>query len=865
MRAHLATLVEDFVRHGRQTAVVTHLGNRRLVTSWGDLGVLSARFAAGLEARCIRQGDRVLLWGGNRAEWIAAFFGCVLRGVIVVPLDAAGDLGFAARVCRETTPLLLVGEEVRLQQLQSAGLHIPTFSFGSFAETLPPPDEKPVAGLNRETPLQIIFTSGTTAEPKGIVHTHGNVLASLDPIESEIDRYRGYERLVHPLRFLHTLPLSHVFGQFMGLWVPPLLAAQVHFEARLEAPRLLRLTHEERISVIAAVPRVLELLRTYLLQLDPQLVQRVSAAKHKPALRRWWRFRKQHRLLGWKFWAFVCGGASLPEDLEQFWTGLGFALIQGYGMTETTALVTLNHPFRGTRGSIGKPLAGREVRIAPDGEILVRGVPIASKEWRAGQMQSRAGENGWLATGDLAAARDDGALVFAGRKSDTIVTAAGLNIHPQDLEAALQRTPAVRAAVVVPYESANGPQPVAVLILQPPATAKETAAADALAQANAQLASYQQMRRWLLWPQADFPRTTTGKVLRREVAAWAGRALAGGEAISAPEHDPLLQALRSLPGIASTGALKDDCRLSEDLHLDSLGLVELQTTLESRFGVELDESAFQQVRTVGDLRPLVNAPTAPFGRLPVLSGTGAGLSATTANPRADYPRWPWWTPVRWIRSGFLQAVAVPLVRLLLAPRVVREASSAEILDRPMLIVSNHVTAFDVPLVLYALPWRARVRVAVAMAAHLLLGWKHGRAEKHRLLSLLTPFAYWILSALFNLFPLPQGIGVRASFTHAGEALDRGMHVLLFPEGRRSADGTLGTFQSGIGLLTEQSGTPVLPVYLEGLGAIKQGRRRWFRPGSVTIHIGTPVRMQCSETAQTFTERLRAIVASLGRG
>jgi long-chain acyl-CoA synthetase len=158
-------------------------------------------------------------------------------------------------------------------------------------------------------------------------------------------------------------------------------------------------------------------------------------------LRRWWRFRAVHRRLGLKFWAFVSGGATLPADLESFWTTAGFALIQGYGMTETTALVTLNHPFKIARGSIGKPLAGREVRIGADGEILVRGASIAAQVWRHGRPAVRARTRDWLATGDLATRNAEGRTVFAGRKSDVIVTSAGLNIHPQDLEAVLRRQP----------------------------------------------------------------------------------------------------------------------------------------------------------------------------------------------------------------------------------------------------------------------------------------------------------------------------------------------------------------------------------------------------------------------------------------
>ncbi|MGA9719539.1 MAG: AMP-binding protein, partial [Acidobacteriaceae bacterium] len=441
-RPHLATLLQDFRRYGGDRAVVSHTGNRSLPSTYAELAQLSARFAAEFERLGIQSGDRILLWGQNSAAWIAAFYGCVLRGIVVVPLDAAGDPRFAQRVVAETSPRLLVGDPSLLQKLLPSDVS----ALALDATDLPAPDYAPAAHLNRSTPLQIIFTSGTTSEPKGIVHTHGNVLASLDPIEREIAKYRRYARPFHPLRFLQTLPLSHVFGQFMGLWVPPLFAAEVHFESRLDAPRLVQLIHDQRISVLAAVPRVLELLRSHLTRLDPALEDRLNAAARISALARWWFFRHQHRLFGWKFWAFVCGGATLQADLEHFWTGLGFALVQGYGMTETTALVTLNHPFHTARGSIGKPLAGREVRVAEDGEILVRGESIANAEWRGGHAQARTADEGWLRTGDLATHNDKGELIFAGRKSDVIVTSAGLNVHPQDLEAALSHQRGVRDA-----------------------------------------------------------------------------------------------------------------------------------------------------------------------------------------------------------------------------------------------------------------------------------------------------------------------------------------------------------------------------------------------------------------------------------
>ena len=174
------------------------------------------------------------------------------------------------------------------------------------------------------------------------------------------------------------------------------------------------------------------------------------------AWKRWWRFRDIHAAFGFKFWALISGGGALPGAVEQFWNGLGFVLVQGYGMTETAALITLNHPFHVARGTMGKPLPGREVKMQPDGEVLVRGAMISPATWSGGSLHRRADE--WLATGDLAETQATGELRFLGRKSETIVTGAGVNVHPEDLESALEQEPEVAACAVVPVQSPLGPE-----------------------------------------------------------------------------------------------------------------------------------------------------------------------------------------------------------------------------------------------------------------------------------------------------------------------------------------------------------------------------------------------------------------------
>jgi len=893
MRDHLATLLDDFRSYPREVAVIRYHGNRRRVTTYGELASLAGRFAALLVQQGIGPGDRVLIWAENGAEWMAVFYGCMLRGVLAVPLDVYGTAEFAERVCADVKPKLVVGDGLLLHRLAPQW---PRLEFEDWPNALPAEETSAVAGLSGETPLQILFTSGTTGDPKGIVLTHGNVLASIGPIEQGAQPYLRYERLIHPLRILHTLPLSHVFGQTMGLWVPPIFRAEIHFESRLVAPRLISTIHRERISVLAAVPRVFTLLKNHLEGEDAKLAARIDRSENIGALRRWWRFRKVHRAFGLKFWALISGGGALSSQGERFWNAMGFVVVQGYGMTETTALITLNHPFYVARGTIGKPMPGREVKLGPDGEVLVRGASISGATWSGGALQPRDAE--WLATGDLAEEQPGGDLRFLGRKSEVIVTAAGVNVHPEDLEAAIEQEPGVTACAVVPMETPTGVEACAVLAMR----GAGDQAAHAIEAANAHLAEFQRLRRWVLWPEPDLPRTSTGKVKRKAVAAWLeGIRAAAATPSPHPAHaaafgaktDWLLALIAQITDEPSPG-VGDELRLSEDLHLDSLGRVQLAAALEERVGVSTEGGLLDQVATLGQLRALIAGETKgeesrwPFTAYSAAADSSSvqdedlhrvhGQSAQDVTSAGDargidndgrggraryiYPGWPWRALFRWLRVAFVEALMRPLVWLLAAPRVV--AGEQPQAAAPLLIVANHVTTFDVPLIEYALPGRMRRRIAVAMSGEMLNDYLHFRnpERNNRPISLFGPITYLLLTALFNVFPLARRRDFQASFAHAGKAMDRGFNVLVFPEGTRSAEGQLASFRGGIGLLARQSGAAVLPVGIRGLGELKAGKKGWFRSGSIEIHLGQPMRFAPEETEQAIAARLRAEVQRL---
>src|SRR6266404_220408 len=467
-RTSVADYLSDFERLAEEQAYAERNGYRIVRWKYHEIAQLAFRFARELNARQIRKGDRVVIWGPNSAAWVAVFLGCAKRGVIAVPMDHAASADFALRVFHQVNARLLICSRDHAQPT------LPTIFLEELLGLLEsrPPAALAPESISPEDALEIVFTSGTTAEPKGVVITHSNVLANVAPLEQQIRSYLKFEHFVHPIRFLNLLPLSHVFGQFLGIYLPPLLRGTVFFQETLKPAEVINTVRRERISVLVAVPRMLQSLKEKI-ERDLEDTGKLDnfrklyeATEGKHFLRRWWVFRSIHRQLGWKFWAFISGGAALDRDTEEFWRRLGFAVIQGYGLTETTSLISVNHPFKTGKGSIGKVLAGREVKLAADGEILVRGSGVASGYWSGGEFRSAATEEGWYHTGAIGELDSEGNLFFKGRKKDVIVAPAGMNVYPEDLESALKLQPEIKDTVVVALARDGNAEPCAALILR---------------------------------------------------------------------------------------------------------------------------------------------------------------------------------------------------------------------------------------------------------------------------------------------------------------------------------------------------------------------------------------------------------------
>ena len=842
MRTTVLSYLDDFIARGDQIAFAYRRGLRVARWSYEQTARTAYQFARELERRNVGKGDRILFWAEDRPEWVASFFGCLLRGAIVVPLDVQNDSAFVARVqAQVSAKLALCSAATSLPP----DLNLPSLNIDEITSLVARHSSAHYAAkdVGQDDDVEIVFTSGTTAEPKGVRISHRNLLANLTVLEREIKPYLKWERLVHPLRFLNLVPLSHVFGQFLGIFVPQLLGGEVFFQDSLNPSQILETVRRERISVIVTVPRILEVLREKIEreygdrdELE-QFRKALDACKDKHFLLRWWSFRHVHRMFGWKFWAFISGGATLDPATETFWKRLGFAVVQGYGMTETTALISVNHPFKIGAGSIGQIMSGQEVKLSENGEILVRGQNVSPGYW--GEKTPSAGKDGWFRTGDIGTIGEQGKLYFKGRQKEVIVTSAGVNIYPEDIESSLNRQPEVKSSTVIETQGSHGPEPMAVMILRDAQVNLDAV----INRANESLAPHQQIRRWFIWPGEDFPRTATQKIRKQVVTAMVRAELARTvPSTQLTAADPLADIITRVSQVTPS-KLDPSAKLGMDLKLDSLGRVELLSALEDRYQVEIDEASFTEATTLADVERLVRQ--------------GRPEEATPY----PYPRWQQKWPVSWLRILLLYLIVFPTIRIMGWPKIHGKEHLRK-LRGPVVFICNHVTLADHALVLFALPSRFKTRMAIAQDGELLREWRHPPGRTGLFTRVLYLLQYFSVVLFFNVFSMPRKSGFRRSFAFAGEMMDRGYNLLVFPEGKRTDDGAMNPFRVGTGLLIHELDATVVPMRIDGLWDLKQKNRHFAWPGEISVSVGKPIQYadqaKAEQIVKDLTERVKEL-------
>lgn len=791
--------------------------------TYGELQRRSYQVAHYLQARGVRTGDRVMVAAANSPAWVKLFFGAQLIGAVLVPVDAGSTadavLGFAG----QTRPKLIFKNKYTHSELDAEpGVCLLDELDEHIADC---PHTPPDCEIKSGDMALIVFTSGTTADPKGVVLTQANVLANVEGVQQALAIDADW-------RLLSVLPLSHMYELTGGCLVPLSRGASIFYVPRVTPATIADAFQEYRITTVLAIPQLLILLL--------QRIRQTAAAEGKakvfaatlalaaavPFPVRRLLFRGVHARLGGCLNLVVTGGAPIPIAVGKAWERMGVKVLQGYGLTETAPILTVNRLDNRQLDSPGLALSNVRVRIGDEGEIQAKGPNVFAGYWhKSAATKAAFTPDGWFRTGDIGRLRN-GWLQIQGRLKFAVVLPSGLKVFPEDIEQIADSQAGLQALCAVGVKQADGEESVQAVVVS---DASDRAVDAAIADINARLASFQHISGWRRWPDNDFPRTRLMKIDRKQVQAWANTAVhnESESAPKAPKSDDRLFNIIRMSLDDPKARIRETDRLA-DIALDSLRRLSVSALIEEQFGVTLAEEHVTHTTTVAQLRRLI-------------------ANARPVEPPKPRPVWTYRRGVRLIGNGLCEAVIRALLGIWVSIRV-EGRENLDGLDTPTLFIFNHIDNFDAPVVYRALPHRIRKRLAVAAADDVL--------REHRVLAFVVRLCY----AGFN---LKRSEPYLPSLQYVGKLVDGGWHVALAPEGRMSKSGKLQPFKSGIGLLAVELGVPVVPVKTLGLFGTVPLHAKWpKRHSRVTVRIGQPVRFSQDTDYDDATAQLQKIMEEL---
>ena len=825
----LAGAVERFDRH---PALLIKPAFRTRKWRYRDLGDQVPRVARALVDRGLERGDRVIIWAVNRPEWAIGFLAATHAGLIGVPLDVRSADDFATKVVEQTEPKLILAS--RQTEAAARRLGLPVVLIETLPDLARRHEALPPADVGPDDLLVVMFTSGTTGDPKGVMLTHRNVASNARTL-IDVFPFGPDERL------LSVVPLSHMFGLTCDLLAPLAAGKTVVYPVSRQPAVLVRTFREFKVTMFLIVPQGLRLLSNAVeRKVDAsgkrsQFERLHALAPRLPRFARRLLFRPVLSQFGGRLRTFAVGASALEPELAHRWAHMGIDCLQGYGATEMSPVISFTRPSRNRIGTVGEAIPGVEIRIADDGEVIVRGPNRFAGYWRNEEATAAVIDaDGWYHTGDIGELDADGYLTLRGRKKDMIVLADGQNVYPDDVEAVLARDVRLRDASVVGFAAdGSGPRVHAVLLLDDPAQAEPI-----VRDANSSLAGHQQIRGWSVWPHDDFPRTPSLKVKKRLVLEQLEQREVPGDA---PGDRDAPQPATVRPQAASVAALaaqvaqvpaaraQPAARLELDLGLDSLGRVELLSVIEEELGAFIDDGQVEPDATIADLERMVE-------------------DARDARPETGHFGWPLNPVVRAVGIGIQELLVVPFVGLFYRVTIHGE-HHLKGLQGPVIFAPNHHLHSDNAIILTHLPLAWRWRLSVAAAADDIFG--------NRLRGLGA-------AVVGNAFPLAREGAIRRSLELLGARLDRDFSVLIFPEGELTVGGPMKPFKSGAGMIAVESAIPVVPmmVKIKRLSWIDQRGPGTSPRGDVEIAFGEPLHFDAGTSAAVATARLEAAVAAL---
>ena len=659
--------------------------------------------------------------------------------------------------------------------------------------------------------VEIMYTSGTTGNPKGVILTHENIAVNVNAVDELFPDYQNNHT------FLSILPLSHIFEQTAGLLMPLFMHAHIIFAHKPTA--ITELIKKFGVTTMIAVPEFLQVVmgklklglekKNLIWLLDLLLKAQKKGASKKVLRFLSWPIRKS---IGISLETVASGGAPLEVDTELVWSALGIDVLQGYGLTETAPVVSTNTFLEKKVGSVGKPLKHVEIKLE-NNEILVKGKNVFQGYYKNPTATKEAFINEWFKTGDLGEIDEDGFLFIKGRKKYMILGPGGQNVYPEDIETVLKQQPGVKDAAVVGIEKNNNSIIYAFVVGE-----KDLNLSEAIKNSNSQLASYQQIMQYSLWPEEDFPRTATRKIKKNDLISYVQHKDSGNSKTII--NNKIIKIIASVCHCPIQDINLEDT--IESLHLDSLKKAELTARIVEEYGVSFNEQQLTNQLKIKDLENIIKS--------------------TPATKPIKIKKWMQWPIIKIVRFILLETLCLA-ARLIVRVKI-KNKNNLKITE-PSLLMPNHISYMDPLLIFMSLPRRVRNKVACAAAQDALF-------EEFWWLSSIAEF-------LFYAFPISRGTdsNIDEAFSKMGQLLDAGYSILFFPEGKISKnENELLPLKQGAGLAAIILQTPVIPINISGAQKIQPYDKLIPRSrGSVEVNVGEAIKFKRDEDVATATEKI----------
>lgn len=796
------------LEYAQDPALSMRVGYRTRSLTYKQTHDLAMHVAAFLQMRGVQKGDAVLILATNSPHWGSVLWGTLMTGAVIVPLNAQSTREQVEKIAHETGAQILFAhrrfreemDDITIQKIEYLMEDMLEADCRSFVPVAITPSDR----------AQIMYTSGTTGDPKGVVLTHENIMTSVQALSTGVS-------ISQSDRLLSILPLSHIFEQVSGFFLPYMNGAHIiyaHSPAAIGA-----LMQKHQITVIAGVPEFLQLVMNKIEvaaekkmgEKTWQSLLRFVGTLPFPVVRRL-AMQPILRAFGGHLRLVASGGAPLDPILEKKWNALGVTLLQGYGMTETAAVISFNTFDMHKPSSVGRPPKNITVRIADDKEVLVKGKNIFSGYFKKEEKtQEVFTDDKWFRTGDMGMIDKEGFLSLKGRKKYMILGPGGQNIYPEDIEQKILIHEEIKDCCVVGYMKASGHVEIHVVII--PVTGEDHGAIDldhVVTDVNKQMASYQQIGGWSLWPQIDFPRSASRKVKKGEVEKWLHAHKEGRDdhTKGIADKSQLIILLADISGVDIV-RITAETKLVSTLNLDSLLRIELVARIEEEYGVMVNEAEVLPETTVADVEEMIK-------------------KGPVAEKKATFHAWPlaWWSQME--RANYREMTIFPFMNMVMDLHV-HGLENLENVEYPVVFMPSHISHYDSAVVAMALPREQRQKISFAAAEDIIY-------EDYKMIAPLAEL-------MFNSFPFPrkEGSRVRAGLEYMGEVLDHDWSVVLYPEGQISGTEEMNPLKSGAGLIAVEMGVAIVPIRIKGLSKIFPNK--CFRPHSrsdVHVYFGKPL-------------------------